>query len=99
MEHYELEDLFGRRQRPVLKLQVTLIPGETPEHSEELAFSFLNTGLAVAKHAGFICTCEKGGFQGYAVDTSLMCQPRTQGDRPSLFMTQIPSFTPMACSV
>lgn len=55
MEHYELEDVFGRRLRPVLQLfaELRLRQGEDPY--EELYFFLLNEGRGIAKHVGFHC--------------------------------------------
>jgi|GEM_PF-5435964 len=56
LEHFDLEDMFGRRQRPVLKMSV-----ETKKHPgddsklKDLSFYFLNEGRAVAKYHGFWC--------------------------------------------
>jgi hypothetical protein len=55
MEHYELEDMFGRRLRPLLRLGINFTQfgnSSTPG----LTFHFLNVGRGVAKHAGFHCT-------------------------------------------
>ena len=52
MEHFDLEDMFGRRQKAKLEI--------LPEHKtiengvEEITIALLNTGRAVARHAGFI---------------------------------------------
>lgn len=55
MEHYELEDTFGRRLRPALRVFVELRP--RPEHDphEELHFFLLNEGRGIARHVGFLC--------------------------------------------
>jgi Putative DNA-binding domain len=50
MEHFDLEDMFGRRQKAKLEIY--------PEHKnvenglEEITVRLLNTGRAVARHAG-----------------------------------------------
>lgn len=52
MEHFDLEDMFGRRQKAKLEI--------LPEHKsvedgvEEIIVRLLNTGRAVARHPGFI---------------------------------------------
>jgi hypothetical protein len=53
MEHYELEDMFGRRQRPALKLRLALFP-TTFNHvpCESLEVGLINEGRVVAKFAG-----------------------------------------------
>jgi hypothetical protein len=60
MEHYELEDVFGRRLRPVLRVGIKLLPREDPDPHEELRFTFLNEGRGLARHVGLICTLGQG---------------------------------------
>jgi hypothetical protein len=55
MEHYELEDMFGRRLRPLLRLGVNFTQAGFPPR-EGLSFYLLNVGRGVAKHAGFHCS-------------------------------------------
>lgn len=55
MEHYELEDTFGRRLRPALRLFVELRPRPGDDPHEELHFFLLNEGRGVARHVGFLC--------------------------------------------
>jgi Schlafen, AlbA_2 len=52
MEHYELEDMFGRRQRPVLDLQVSFLKESiTPDvHRYRLQVRVANRGRAMALH-------------------------------------------------
>jgi hypothetical protein len=57
MEHFDLEDMFGRRQKPDLHLSAVLMEGLGDER-ERVAFSFRNTGRALAKHAGFLAFFE-----------------------------------------
>ena len=49
MEHFDLEDMFGRRQRPMLELQMTLVPREGDDPHEEVHFSVVNSGRASAR--------------------------------------------------
>jgi Putative DNA-binding domain len=56
MEHYELEDTFGRRLRPALRVFVELRPRPEGDPHEELHFFLLNEGRGVARHVGFLCT-------------------------------------------
>lgn len=58
LEHFDLEDAFGRRPRPVLRMQVQLTPRPDNDPHEEVHFAFLNEGRGVARHLGF--TCEFG---------------------------------------
>jgi predicted HTH transcriptional regulator len=53
MEHFDLEDMFGRRQRPFLGLEIVRGPAEDDNLLEDLSFRVTNTGRAVAKHSGF----------------------------------------------
>src|SRR5262249_22165930 len=53
MEHLELEDAFGRRQRPSLCLALHLVARGADDPHEELHYYFLNEGRGVARHAGF----------------------------------------------
>jgi hypothetical protein len=55
MEHFDLEDMFGRRQRPSLSLRIDLVPRPSDDPHEEVHFSIINVGRGVAKHAGFMC--------------------------------------------
>jgi len=55
MEHYELEDTFGRRLRPALRIFVELRPRPEGDPHEELHFFLLNEGRGVARHVGFLC--------------------------------------------
>lgn len=59
MEHYELEDVFGRRLRPVLRVGIKLRTRDDSLY-EELRFTFLNEGRGLAHHAGLICTLGQG---------------------------------------
>ncbi|MCI0366392.1 MAG: ATP-binding protein [Phycisphaerales bacterium] len=73
MEHYELEDVFGRRLRPSLKLKVELHPRPDPDEHEELHFSCLNEGRGVAKHFGLFCALadvKVAGTYGGMMDVS-----------------------------
>jgi hypothetical protein len=60
MEHFDLEDMFGRRQKA--KLEVL------PEHTsiedgvEEITVRLLNAGRAVARHAGLVIRFENVGL-------------------------------------
>lgn len=55
MEHYELEDVFGRRLRPVLQLLVELRPRPDDDPHEDIHFFLLNEGRGLARHVGFHC--------------------------------------------
>jgi hypothetical protein len=53
MEHFDLEDMFGRRQKPNLGLEIERRPAEDDNLLEDLTFRIKNSGRAVAKHSGF----------------------------------------------
>jgi len=57
MEHFEIEDMFGRRARPALELTANLvgIPHYGPGW-EGLQFSIENQGRALARYIGFIAS-------------------------------------------
>jgi hypothetical protein len=52
LEHFDLEDLFGRRSRPFLDLEVLCRPCTADR--EELLFSMQNNGRSIAKNIGFM---------------------------------------------
>ncbi len=53
MEHFDLEDMFGRRQRPDLSITINnRREPNNPDH-EQLEVMILNVGRAVARHVGF----------------------------------------------
>lgn len=56
LEHFDLEDMFGRRTRPVLKVkaEVKQHPGED-KTIYQLHFYLFNEGRAVAKYPGLFC--------------------------------------------
>jgi hypothetical protein len=59
MEHFDLEDMFGRRQKPRLKVNLNVTPILNEPGIEEITFSMENEGRAMAKYFGL--TAE---FQG-----------------------------------
>jgi len=63
MEHFDLEDMFGRRQKPHLQIGVkNLISGAADNTREEIQFNVQNIGRAIAKHVGFLAV-----FQGIEI--------------------------------
>ncbi len=56
LEHFDLEDMFGRRQKPLLVMHFASndYPGDDPE-MREVKFSFINEGRWTAQHYGFLC--------------------------------------------
>jgi hypothetical protein len=56
LEHFDLEDMFGRRQKPLLVMHTASgdFLGDDPE-MREVKFSFTNEGRWTAQHYGFLC--------------------------------------------
>ncbi len=54
MEHFDIQDMFGKRLRPDLKIILEHVEILTADNFEELKLSFQNTGRAVARHHGFM---------------------------------------------
>ena len=52
MEHFDLEDMFGRRQKP--SLEIIFEEGAKTEGVEDLIVLLVNRGRAVARHVGFL---------------------------------------------
>lgn len=55
MDHFELEDMFGRRPRPALQLHISFQPEAPTRPPERLWFGIKNEGRSIAKYAGFHC--------------------------------------------
>jgi hypothetical protein len=51
MEHFDLEDMFGRRQKPKLRFDALPIAGDGA--AEGLEFRIQNVGRGIAKYVGF----------------------------------------------
>jgi hypothetical protein len=60
MEHFDLEDMFGRRQKP--NLEMVLEEGPKGDENEDLIVLLLNQGRAVARHAGFLMNFQNVGI-------------------------------------
>jgi len=56
MEHFDLEDMFGRRQKPILEVQMGHRRFAEEDLNEEFDFYLINTGRGIAKHAGLMAT-------------------------------------------
>jgi hypothetical protein len=71
MEHFDLEDMFGRRQKPDLSLMAHQMNplGE----KDRTTFVLQNSGRALAKHVGFLATFENAEIS----DTSRQMQNLT----------------------
>lgn len=83
LEHFDLQDMFGRRQRPALEIGIELRPRLGADLHEELWISLINKGRAVAKHSGLHCNLEQGtkvvGARGSITDVSSV-----NGGRPAI---------------
>src|SRR5689334_5336203 len=53
MKHYQIRDMMSRHDVPDLRMLVTARPSGTAGSDVTLVFSLLNTGIAIAKHAGW----------------------------------------------
>jgi len=49
----DLDDMFGRRQKPKLELHIKIRHATEDDPSEDLTFRLKNSGRAIAKHSGF----------------------------------------------
>ena len=56
MEHFDLEDMFGRRQKP--RLEIIFEEGAKTGGVEDLIVLLINHGRAVARHVGFLIVFE-----------------------------------------
>jgi hypothetical protein len=58
MEHFDLEDMFGRRQKPRLQIDLNnlLVPADNTQ--EELRIKIQNVGRAIARHVGIFMRLE-----------------------------------------
>jgi hypothetical protein len=53
MEHFDLEDAFGRRPHPALVFVATLVPRPGDDPHEDVHLALLNQGRGLAKYPGF----------------------------------------------
>jgi Predicted transcriptional regulator containing an HTH domain and an uncharacterized domain shared with the mammalian protein Schlafen len=58
MEHFDLEDMFGRRQKPRLLIHLSNLSVPDDNTHEDLRFNVQNTGRATARHVGFFVNFE-----------------------------------------
>lgn len=64
MEHFDLQDMFGRRMRPALIIHLDPRVHEPDTTQEELHIYLRNIGRALAKHVGFIVRFEGATIKG-----------------------------------
>jgi len=55
LEHFDLEDAFGRRPHPSLVMTVDLVPRPGEDPYEEVKFALRNEGRGMARYAGAMC--------------------------------------------
>ena len=55
LEHFDLEDAFGRRPHPVLVLHLRLSPRPGDDPHEELSFFLRNEGRSIARYVSCVC--------------------------------------------
>ncbi len=58
MEHFDLEDMFGRRQKPDLKINISKSRDINPPFHEQMNILVINSGRALARHVGFFAVVE-----------------------------------------
>lgn len=81
MEHYDLEDMFGRRSRPKLALKIALKSigtNGTGEQRYDLALNLINEGKAMTQHYGLdielpipLKSISRSGVTGRGIISSL----------------------------
>jgi len=55
LEHFDLEDMFGRRPHPSLQMHLSFRSHTPSKVGFPLKFGFINAGRGIAKHYGFVC--------------------------------------------
>jgi Putative DNA-binding domain len=55
LEHFDLEDAFGRRPHPSLVMTVELVPRAGEDPYEEVKFAVRNEGRGIARYVGAMC--------------------------------------------
>jgi hypothetical protein len=78
MEHFDLEDMFGRRQKP--SLEIVFEEGTKAEGVEDLIVLIVNNGRAVARHMGFLLIFEN--VEIVAVGPGMENNSRINAGRP-----------------
>ncbi len=54
LEHFALEDMFGRRPHPELEIRLELLPRAADDPHSDIRFSLRNVGRGIAKHPAFL---------------------------------------------
>jgi hypothetical protein len=55
LEHFDLEDMFGRRPHPSLQVYLELRPRPADDPHCDFHFGFVNVGRGIAKHVSLVC--------------------------------------------
>lgn len=53
LEHFDLEDMFGRRPRPSITVDVTIKKNDSIAVHDEISITLFNKGRGIAKYYGF----------------------------------------------
>jgi hypothetical protein len=82
MDHYELEDLFGRRLRPAVALFLEIRPVQDNPELENVHFFALNEGRGIARHFGFLWRPTDAAIQ--RVHGHSLTNASTMNNRPTI---------------
>jgi len=55
LEHFDLEDAFGRRPHPSLAMTIELVPRAGDDPHEDVRFALRNEGRGIARYVGAMC--------------------------------------------
>jgi len=85
LTHYDLEDMFGRRQKPLLVLITDLINyKETNPEIRAINFAFRNDGRAIAKYFGFFCKFDDNIELTGSPDRSIQDVSKINDNKPAI---------------
>jgi predicted HTH transcriptional regulator len=68
MEHFDLEDMFGRRQKPHLNTHLSVVPVLQDYSQEEMRITLENDGRAIAKHVSLVVQLENADITSVGGD-------------------------------
>lgn len=85
LTHNDLEDMFGRRQKPLLVLitDVTTYEETIPD-IRAISFAFRNDGRAIAKYTGFFCKFNNNIELIGSPDRSIKDVSKINGNKPTI---------------
>lgn len=85
LTHYDLEDMFGRRQKPLLFLITDLTAyEETNPDIRAINFAFRNDGRAIAKYFGFFCKFNNNVELIGSPNLSIKDVSKINGNKPAI---------------